>query len=381
MKSLVRTLIILGIFVPSFAFAQTGDMSVQQIEELLNRILQLQQQMGAAGGAGVGGSSECPRAGVTLKPGSNGEDVRRLQAFLARDTSVYPEGLITGYYGALTQAAVGRWQAKNGIVSSGTPATNGFGVFGPRTAAALALQCSGGGSSAPTSSAGETLVGGFIKVSPVSGAAPLTVSVEATVNSVRSCQGATYTLSWGDNSATHTIIAPPNQCEVLSQTYSHVYTQTGTYSITLSSGGHQTSSTIVVGGTGAAGASGTGATSGTSGTSLTGGSASTGGTNSGTGTGTGGSTATASGQVTIQMTPNSYTPADLKITKGTKVTWTNTDSMVHTVSADNSSYNSGSLSPGQSYSLTFSIPGEYTYFCAFHGGPGGVGMSGRIVVE
>ena len=83
----------------------------------------------------------------------------------------------------------------------------------------------------------------------------------------------------------------------------------------------------------------------------------------------------------IEMSSDSYSPAEVTVAKGTKVTWTNTDTMVHTVSADNGSYNSGSLAPGQSYSLTFSLPGEYTYFCAFHGSAGGVGMSGTIIVQ
>lgn len=42
-------------------------------------------------------------------------DVTALQTYLALDTSLYPEGLITGYFGPLTQAAVTRFQAQNGI--------------------------------------------------------------------------------------------------------------------------------------------------------------------------------------------------------------------------------------------------------------------------
>ena len=45
----------------------------------------------------------------------------------------YPQGLVTGYYGALTQAAVQNFQAKNGIVSSGTPDSTGYGNVGPKT--------------------------------------------------------------------------------------------------------------------------------------------------------------------------------------------------------------------------------------------------------
>ena len=55
----------------------------------------------------------------SLTRGSRGEDVRQLQEFLAQDSAIYPEGIATGYYGAGTEAAVRRWQAKNGVPSVG----------------------------------------------------------------------------------------------------------------------------------------------------------------------------------------------------------------------------------------------------------------------
>ena len=74
----------------------------------------------------------------TLKAGMSGGDVRRLQTILASDSEIYPEGLITGYFGRLTQRAVERFQAKYGIVSSGTPNTTGYGLLGPKTRTKLA---------------------------------------------------------------------------------------------------------------------------------------------------------------------------------------------------------------------------------------------------
>lgn len=73
----------------------------------------------------------------SLKQGNFGEDVRELQSFLAQDASVYPEKLVTGYYGALTVKAVQKWQAKQDIVFSGTPDTTGFGAVGPMTISKL----------------------------------------------------------------------------------------------------------------------------------------------------------------------------------------------------------------------------------------------------
>lgn len=55
-----------------------------------------------------------------LSVGSTGSNVSNLQTFLAEDASIYPEGRITGYFGALTRAAVVRYQAANGISQTGT---------------------------------------------------------------------------------------------------------------------------------------------------------------------------------------------------------------------------------------------------------------------
>lgn len=60
-----------------------------------------------------------------LKTGANGDDVRILQKILASDPVVYPEGLVTGFFGPLTETAVKRFQAKLkieqvGVVGSST---------------------------------------------------------------------------------------------------------------------------------------------------------------------------------------------------------------------------------------------------------------------
>lgn len=60
-----------------------------------------------------------PNLTRSLFRGSRGEDVRQLQEFLAQDPSIYPDGLATGYYGIGTEAAVKKWQAKNGVPAVG----------------------------------------------------------------------------------------------------------------------------------------------------------------------------------------------------------------------------------------------------------------------
>jgi peptidoglycan hydrolase-like protein with peptidoglycan-binding domain len=51
--------------------------------------------------------------------GARGQAVLTLQALLASDAEVYPEGMITGYFGPLTRAAVIRFQNKYGILPVG----------------------------------------------------------------------------------------------------------------------------------------------------------------------------------------------------------------------------------------------------------------------
>lgn len=60
-----------------------------------------------------------------LEVGSRGTDVSQVQTFLAGDESLYPQGLVTGYYGFLTKSAVSNFQSRNGISPVGRigPAT------------------------------------------------------------------------------------------------------------------------------------------------------------------------------------------------------------------------------------------------------------------
>ncbi len=197
MRKIIAFPLLVTMFLPALASAQTAADLQAQAAALLAQVQALQAQLVAqqgghvvtpaggvvpvAGTAGVN-SSACPNIGRMLKSGSTGADVTRLQQFLAGDPSIYPEAIVSGYYGKLTQAAVQHWQTRYNIVSSGTPDSTGFGVVGPRTAAAIALLCStGAGVSGKAAS-----VGGYIQVSPISGNTPLSVNVQATVNTTNS---------------------------------------------------------------------------------------------------------------------------------------------------------------------------------------------------
>ena len=47
-----------------------------------------------------------------MRQGDSGEEVRLLQTWLAKDATVYPEGITSGYFGPLTKQAVARFQEK-----------------------------------------------------------------------------------------------------------------------------------------------------------------------------------------------------------------------------------------------------------------------------
>lgn len=74
-------------------------------------------------------------AGSDLRFGSSGENVSLLQRFLATQTiggdAVYPEGIVSGYFGSLTKRGVARFQVAYHIVPA-------VGYFGPKTKAAIA---------------------------------------------------------------------------------------------------------------------------------------------------------------------------------------------------------------------------------------------------
>ncbi len=95
-----------------------------QINALLQQIAQLQAQLAAQGGTTVTGCFT-----KTLQKGMSDPEVTTLQTVLKSDSSIYPEGLVTGYFGSLTEAAVKKFQAKYGI--------DQVGIVGPVTRAKL----------------------------------------------------------------------------------------------------------------------------------------------------------------------------------------------------------------------------------------------------
>ncbi len=87
-------------------------------------------------------------------------------------------------------------------------------------------------------------------------------------------------------------------------------------------------------------------------------------------------TASSSSGNSISIANFAFSPSSLTVKAGTKVTWTNNDSVTHTVTEGNGAFNSGDLAPGSSFSFTFSKAGTYSYHCSIH-----PSMTATIVVQ
>jgi hypothetical protein len=78
-----------------------------------------------------------------------------------------------------------------------------------------------------------------------------------------------------------------------------------------------------------------------------------------------------------------FDPKTITVNMGDTVAWKIDGQNEHTVTADDGSFDSGDLKTGEktSFSFTFAKAGTFAYHCKYHGGPGGVGMSGTVVVQ
>ena len=78
---------------------------------------------------------------------------------------------------------------------------------------------------------------------------------------------------------------------------------------------------------------------------------------------------TNSNQNSVTIKDFAFNPGTVTVKVGTKVTWTNEDSVSHTVTADTPSADapaSGNIAKGESYSFTFAKVGTYAYHCTPH---------------
>lgn len=76
-------------------------------------------------------------------------------------------------------------------------------------------------------------------------------------------------------------------------------------------------------------------------------------------------TAPSSGGNSVSIANFAFSPKSLTVKVGTKVTWTNNDSVAHTVTADGGAFDQR-VGPGATFSFTFSKAGTYAYHCTIH---------------
>ena len=80
--------------------------------------------------------------------------------------------------------------------------------------------------------------------------------------------------------------------------------------------------------------------------------------------------------VGVDIRDFAYHPPDVIVARGTDVVWTNREPTGgHTVTADDDSFNSGDLRPGEAFTQRFDAAGTYAYHCAYH-----PEMSGTVTV-
>lgn len=68
----------------------------------------------------------------------------------------------------------------------------------------------------------------------------------------------------------------------------------------------------------------------------------------------------------VEIQDFAYTPGNLEVPVGATVTWTNYDDAPHTATDVDGSWDTGMLNKGESASVTFDQPGDFTYYCVVH---------------
>jgi plastocyanin len=84
--------------------------------------------------------------------------------------------------------------------------------------------------------------------------------------------------------------------------------------------------------------------------------------------------------VEIGMLDFEFAPPQVTVKVGDTVTWVNQGQRPHSATADDGGFDTGLFGEGESASVTFATTGTFQYFCQLHGGSGGQGMAGIVVV-
>jgi Icc protein len=72
----------------------------------------------------------------------------------------------------------------------------------------------------------------------------------------------------------------------------------------------------------------------------------------------------------------SFSPANITVSVGTKITWTNKDDVPHNVVSNDGSFSSKALDTDEKFSFTFDKAGSYDYYCSIH-----PRMTAKVIVQ
>jgi plastocyanin len=78
----------------------------------------------------------------------------------------------------------------------------------------------------------------------------------------------------------------------------------------------------------------------------------------------------------VEIIEDSFDPEIAMVMAGETVSWTNMDDEAHTVTAEDGTFDSGEIEPGESFNYTFEETGTFDYYCTIH-----PDMTGSVIVE
>ncbi|MEW5928822.1 MAG: plastocyanin/azurin family copper-binding protein [Gemmatimonadota bacterium] len=79
---------------------------------------------------------------------------------------------------------------------------------------------------------------------------------------------------------------------------------------------------------------------------------------------------------TVRINNFAFGATEIRVSRGSRVTWVNCDAVAHTSTSDSDAWDSGLISPNTTFSRTFDQAGRFPYHCEPH-----PGMQAVVVVE
>jgi plastocyanin len=86
--------------------------------------------------------------------------------------------------------------------------------------------------------------------------------------------------------------------------------------------------------------------------------------------------APAAHRLALTISGYAFKPVSVTVAVGSRITFTNHDATAHTATSNQPAFDTGTLKPGKSGTVTLKHAGTYTYYCQFH-----AFMHGRVIVK